>query len=219
MRSSETQSLCHAVCASVLQRALTSSPGISKFAPLSFVCVLGAQSPVLPPAPFVRQQPCCRLLRSCRFDDFSGSHLSLSWAMLPSPAPTLGFMSPHLRCLSTAPVSLHAHALRSLPLASSVPLLTKAPASWLPVHGAGIPSRRWFTSAASLQSSSILLSRRSAARGLRSATSGYCAECESVASSARAKKHPILPWALHLYGWKSRPDSRVLPEESPPSSE
>ena len=105
MRSSETQSLCHAVCASVLQRALTSSPGISKFAPLSFVCVLGARSPVLPPASFVQQQPCCRLLRSCRFNDFSGSHLSLSWAMLPSPAPTLGFMPSYLRRLSTAPVS------------------------------------------------------------------------------------------------------------------
>jgi hypothetical protein len=100
----ETQSLRRAACASVLQRVLTSSLGISKFAPLSFVCVLGARSLVLPPASFVRQQPCCRLLRSCRFNDFSGSHLSLSWAMLPSPAPTLGFM-PALKCgLATAPL-------------------------------------------------------------------------------------------------------------------
>ena len=219
MRCRETQSLCRAACASVLQRALTSSPGISKFAPLSFVRVLGAQNPVLPPAPFVRQQPCCRLLRSCRFDDFSGSHLSPGWAMLPSPAPTLGFMSFCLRCLSTALAPRHAHTLRSVPLAAGVPPLTAAPASWLCVHGAGIPSRRWFTAFASLQFSSILLSRRSAARGPRPATSGYCAVCESVASSARAKKRPILPWAFHLHGWKSRPADRALSEESSPSSE
>ena len=219
VRCGETQSLRRAACASVLQRALTSSPGISKFAPLSFVRVLGARSLVLPPAPFVRQQPCCRLLRSCRFDDFSGSHLSPGWAMLPSPAPTLGFTSFRLRCLSTAPTPRHAHTLRSLPLASSVPPLTTAPASWLHVHGAGIPSRRWFESAASLQPASILLSRRFAARGMRSATSGYCAIYESVASSARAEKRPMLPWAFHLHGWKSRPADCALSEESSPSSE
>ena len=196
----QTQSLCCADCASGRQRALTSSPGISKFAPLSYVRVVSARVPVLPPMPFVRQQPCCRLRRSCRFDDFSGAHFSRGWVVLPPPVPTLGFMPSCLRCRLTAPTSRHAHTLRSLPLAVRVPPLTKIPACWCLVHGAGIPSRRWFPSAASLQLRSMLPSHRAAARGPCSPTSGSCADCESVASFARAKKRPILPWAFHLHG-------------------
>jgi len=48
--------------------------------------------PAFPQTPFVQEQPCPQILRSCRFNDFSGSCPPRSWPMdWPPTAPTLVF--------------------------------------------------------------------------------------------------------------------------------
>lgn len=155
---------------------------------------VGARSPVSPPAPFVRQQPCCRLLRSCRFNDFSGAHLPFVWPMAcHQPCRPWG------SCRFTATSSRWwllpdtRQPFEVFPSSPAAPPSRILQAGWIPLHRLCIPSRRWSALSASPRRESMSPSLRTAARSPLSATSGYCAIDESVVSAASSDRAPVTP--------------------------